>query len=174
MTGFHSWGQWHRRNDTGDHIWHNQPHQNLRIQYLGITIADGSGSPHAGMAMIPANAFKEEVQFGNAAFTVTGAQRGADGVLFAIPMTRFIVFRGNKITGTNTGIGLGLSYESSELVVESNDMLGMLDPQTFTKGGSAAGPIAYGPSMIGVTTSLRNNTLEAMPFPLPPVLDEHF
>jgi hypothetical protein len=65
-TGFHSWGQWHRRNDTGDHRYHNQPHPNLRVQYLGITLADGNGSPHAGMAMAPYNNFAEEVQFGNA------------------------------------------------------------------------------------------------------------
>ena len=76
-------------------------------QFLGITIADGGGLPHAGVAMTPANAFKEPVQFGNSAFTVQGSQRGADGVLFAVPMCRFIVYRGNRVTGTNSGWDLG-------------------------------------------------------------------
>ena len=57
--------------------------------------------------MTPANAFKEPVQFGNSAFTVHGSQRGADGVLFAVPMCRFIVYRGNRVTGTNSGWDLG-------------------------------------------------------------------
>ena len=59
----------------------------------------------------------------------------------------------------------GLSYESSELVVESNEMFSILDPQTLTEAGSATGPIAHGPSMVGRTTLLRNNTLDAKPVP---------
>jgi hypothetical protein len=43
MTGFHAWGQWHRRSDTGDHLWHNQPHPNHHVQFLGIEMLDGNG-----------------------------------------------------------------------------------------------------------------------------------
>ena len=62
MTGFHSWGQWHRRDDTGDHRWHNQPHPNHHVQFLGVQMLDGNGSPHAGVPMVPASNFKEGVQ----------------------------------------------------------------------------------------------------------------
>ena len=105
MTGFHSWGQWHRRNDTGDshwpdhEVWHNQPHPNMHVQFLGIDMQDGNGSPHARMPMIPSSNFEEGVQFNGAPFTVQGAQRGEDGRIFPIPMNRFVVFRGNRISG---------------------------------------------------------------------------
>ena len=136
MTGFHNWGQWHRRNDTGDHVWHNQPHPNMRTQWIANTLADGQGAPHAAMPMIPANAFKEGVQFSNSAFSVVGAQRGRDGRIFPIPMNRLSVWRGNHITGTNVGFDLGRSYWSSEAVVEGNVMEGLMrrnqtiDPRT--------------------------------------------
>lgn len=82
-----------------------QPHLNIRTQWLGNSVVDGLGSPHAGVATTPANAFKEPVQFGNAAFTVQGAQRGADGVMFDVPMTRLIVWHGNTITGQRSARG---------------------------------------------------------------------
>jgi hypothetical protein len=41
-------------------------------------------------AMVPSNAFREPVQFGNVAFTVCGAQRGMDGAMFPIPMNRSV------------------------------------------------------------------------------------
>eukprot|EP00035_Acanthoeca_spectabilis_P027909 m.468355 g.468355 ORF g.468355 m.468355 type:complete len:172 (+) comp27404_c0_seq1:1956-2471(+) len=150
MTGFHSWGQWHRRNDTGDHFWHNQPHPNLRVQYLGLNLSDGNGSPHAGVAMTPANNFKEGVQFDNAAFSIEGAQRGEDGWYCTTPQNRFIVFRDNTIQGWNLGFGLGVAGTASELLVEGNRMSGLMTVQNVTNAGQWVGPISHGQWLQGI------------------------
>ena len=152
MTGFHTWGQWHRRNDTGDRFWHNQPHPNLRTQFLGLKLTDGNGSPHAGVPMVPANAFKEPVQFQNAAFSVSGAQRGEDNKIFPIPMNRFVVWRENTIEGWNVGVNLGLSEYISELVFESNRMAGIMT-RPGVSHGSGTGPITYDGSIAGLATT---------------------
>ena len=110
--------------------------------------------------MTPANAFKEPVQFNNAAFSVTGAQRGEDGRIFPIPMNRFVVWRENTIEGWNVGVNLGLKEYISELVFESNRMAGLMT-QPGVKHGSGTGPITYDGSIDGL--AIRNNTLDGVP-----------
>jgi hypothetical protein len=157
MTGFHSWGQWHRRNDTGDRRWHNQPHPNHHVQFLGVEMLDGNGSPHAGVPMIPASNFKEGVQFNAAPFTVQGQQRGEDGLIFPIPMNRFVIFRHTHINGGNIGFDLGQGYWLSDAVCESNVMVGLAQSnQTVSNAGVASGPIAHGG---GMKIVVRNNTV---------------
>lgn len=170
MTGFHNWGQWHRRNDTGDshwpdhEIWHNQPHPNMRTQWLHNTLLDGQGSPHAGVPMVPSNAVGS-VQFSNYAFTIAGAQRGGDGLLFPIPMNRLTVYRGNRIEGTYGGFSLGANYWSSELVLDGNTMDGLaLTNQSVSKAGVWTGPIGYSAGS-SPSIALRNNSVNGKLLP---------
>ena len=159
MTGFHAWGQWHRRADTGDKLWHNQPHPNMHVQFLAIEMLDGNGSPHAGMPMVPSSNFVEGVQFNAAPFTVQGQQRGADGRLFPIQMNRFVVFRSNRISGGNMGFDLGQGYWLSDALCESNVMTGLShSTQVVDKAGSATGPISHGG---GMKLVVRNNSVLA-------------
>ena len=113
---------------------------------------DGNGSPHAGMPMVPASNFQEGVQFNAAPFTVQGQQRGGDGLIFPIPMNRFVVFRGNMIDGGNIGFDLGQGYWLSDALCESNVMVGL----AHNNQSSAMGPIQHGG---GMKLVVRNNTV---------------
>ena len=141
MTGFHAWGQWHRRKDTGDGFWHNQPHPNLHVQFLGIHAENGNGMPHAGEAMVPANNFKAQLE-GTSAFRINEVQRGADGVLSSLPMNRFVVFRGNSVAGALHGMELGSTGAGvSDVLAEGNHFHDILTQPSIVVPVSATGRV---------------------------------
>ena len=107
--------------------------------------------------MVPTSNFQGQVQFNAAPFTVQGEQRGGDGLIFPIPMNRFVVFRGNRIDGGNIGFDLGQGYWLSDALCESNVMVGLAHSnQTVDKAGTASGPIVHGG---GMKLVVRNNTV---------------
>ena len=82
------------------------------------------------------------------------------GLIFPIPMNRFVVFRGNRISGGNVGFDLGEGYWLSDAVCESNTMVGLAHSnQTTSKAGVASGPVSHGPGMVGVNLVVRNNSV---------------